>query len=84
MWHELFRVETIQVAGPLIVTPDGHQRIVVDIGALDPGQQQRLALKFARGWRLPSEKVLREFQTKGTVVLGVEGVTVTEDAARLF
>jgi hypothetical protein len=83
-WREVFRSDTIPVVGPPFAGFDGQPRILVDVAALDADQRKRLAIKFARGWRLPSDRVLQKLVAKGTAPLSAEGVTVTEDAARLF
>jgi hypothetical protein len=82
-WIDIFGTDSIRVTGPPFIGPHGQPLILVDITALNTRQLQRLAIKFSRAWRLPSERVGKEIVYRGTAEISAVDVTVVEEA-RLF
>jgi hypothetical protein len=83
-WLDIFGTDTISILDPPKVGPQGQLRILVDVGALNPNQKKRLAVKFSKAWRMPADRVMHEIEVSGSVPISAEDVDVMEEAARLF
>jgi hypothetical protein len=81
-WQQVFGTDTIAIIEPPKDGPQGL-RMLVDVAALSSAQRSRLAAKLSQTMRIPSDRVLKEMLSSGSVPISAEDVDV-RDEARLF